>query len=111
MVIVLYNYFDYCIYLDKYIVYLNEMDKYCYLKKILKSVNIINDLIVLYDKIVNNENGENMCKSIKCVLFKNIYNDYFVENVMIEGFLLVEKIMLEIKCEGVYLDIFVNKWK
>lgn len=91
MVIALYNYSDYRTYLDKYTVYPNEMDKYCYSKKISKSVNITNDLIALYDKIVNNENGENMCKSIKCVLLKNTYNDYFVENATIEGSSLAEK--------------------
>lgn len=80
-------------------------------KKISKSVNITNDLIALYDKIVNNENGENMCKSIKCVLLKNTYNDYFVENATIEGSSLAEKIMLEIKREGAYPDISANKWK
>ena len=111
MVIALYNYSDYRTYLDKYTVYPNEMDKYCYSKKISKSVNITNDLIALYDKIVNNENGENMCKSIKCVLLKNTYNDYFVENATIEGSSLAEKIMLEIKREGAYPDISANKWK
>lgn len=38
MVIALYNYSDYRTYLDKYTVYPNEMDKYCYSKKYRKAL-------------------------------------------------------------------------
>lgn len=110
MVIALYNYSDYRTYLDKYAVYPNEMDEYCYSKSILKSVNIINDLIALYDRIVNDMNDDDMGKSIKHKLLKGTYNDYFVENAMIEGSSLAEEIMLEIRREA-YPEISENKWK
>lgn len=111
MVIALYNYSDYRTHLDKYAVYPNEMGEYCYSKKISKSVNITNDLIVLYDKMVNEVSDEDMGKSIRHELLKDTYNNYFVENATIEGSSLAEKIMTEIKRESAYPDISANKWK
>lgn len=111
MVIALYNYSDYHTHLDKYAVYPNEMGKYCYSKKVSKSVNIKDSLIVLYDQMVNKSPTNDLGKSIKHELLKNTYNDYFVENATKEGSSLAEKIMAEIKREGAYPDISTNKWK
>lgn len=107
MVKVLYNYSDYRTYLDKYKVYPNKMGEYCYSKNIYKSVNIPDDLVKLYDKVVNDDDVE---KSIRHKLLNGTFNDYFVEIATIEGSSLSCEIMQKLKSEE-FPTISSNKWK
>ena len=107
MVKALYNYSDYRTYLDKYKVYPNEVGEYCYSKNIYKSVNIPDDLVKLYDKVVNDDDVE---KSIRNKLLNGTFNDYFVEIATVEGSSLSCEIMKKIKSEE-FPTISSNKWK
>lgn len=111
MVVALYNYSDYRTYLDKYAVYPNEMGEYRYSKKLSKRENITDELLKLYDQMVNGVSDDDRSKSIKHKLLNGVYNNYFVENTTIEGTSLSDKIMAEIKREGAYPDISANKWQ
>jgi len=92
MVEVLYNYKEANSFLRNYLIYPNQMKKYCYASELKRERTMPPRLKELYDTICRGVTDEDKSKSICHELVANEYEDFFVETGELSGSVLADEI-------------------